>query len=293
MTNYKNGCIRLIGGRASGKTTYLATLLYCPHRRKIKNKIPGFSIDYESGSDAERLAKMAEDILKKGTKLAGTARLDVNHIPYYEFKIKIPAVNQLPNVNVDFSVRDFAGEIFHDLALEHKYHDIQPYLDDLFIADKWMIMLTDWQPEQDKKLYKRAFEKLHQEIKDREQINPELKNLRIAVVLSKCERGELWPGRLEPDEDIFKVRLPETYEFICSKFSPKTNRLKFFACSSFGILDDSLENFDPRPNRYIPDDGSSADYSAFLRDPERWKPFGILSPIYWLTTGKTLHDPSF
>lgn len=292
MANYRNGCIRLIGGRASGKTTYLATLLYCPHRRQIKNKMPGFSIDYEPSSEAERLAKMAEDILKNGAKFAGGARLDVNYMPAYEFKLKIPAVNRLPDATVDFSVRDFAGEIFHDMALEHKYNDIQPYLNDLFIADKWMVMITDWEYEQDKKLYKRAFEKLHREIKERERINPEIKNLRIAVVLSKCERGELWPGRLEPDEDIFKVRLPQTYEFLSSKFPPKKNRLKFFACSSFGILDDTPENFDPRPNRYIPDDGSSADYSAFLRKPDQWKPFGILSPIYWLTTGKTLNDPS-
>ena len=167
MANYRNGCIRLIGGRASGKTTYLATLIYCPHRRQIKIKMPGFSIDYEPGSEAERLANMAEDILIKGAKFAGTLKLDVNHIPYYEFQVQIPAVNQLPSTTVDFSVRDFAGEIFHDMALEHKYNEIQPYLNDLFVADKWMVMITDWEYEQDKKLYKRAFEKLHREKKER------------------------------------------------------------------------------------------------------------------------------
>lgn len=177
MTNSQNGCIRLIGGRASGKTTYLATLIYCPHRHKIKIKMPGFSIDYESGSEAERLAKMAEDILKKGAKFAGTARLDVNYMPYYEFQIKIPAVNRLPSATVDFSVRDFAGEIFHDMAVEHKHNNIQPYLNDLFSVNRWMVMLTDWQPEQDKKLYRRAFEKLCKEISDREQINPEIKKI--------------------------------------------------------------------------------------------------------------------
>ncbi|MBD2775237.1 hypothetical protein [Iningainema tapete] len=282
--------IRLIGARSSGKTTYLATLAHLPHQKQLESQFPGLAVTYDKNSEAGKLARMAEDIIKKGTKLAGTNRGNVNNLPYYYFRIQIPSRKGLPGTEIELTVRDFAGEIFHDIPLEHKWHEIQSYIDDLFTAQSWMVMLTDWQPSQDTRLYKPALEKLCQEISEREQVNREIKNLRIAVVMSKCERGEIWPCRLEPEEDLFKVRLPQTYRFLTKKFPPRTNRLKFFACSSFGVLSSRPNDFDPRPNRYIPDDGSPADYNAFLRSPSQWHPFGLISPIYWLSTGKTLHD---
>ncbi|NJM73010.1 MAG: hypothetical protein HC862_24280 [Scytonema sp. RU_4_4] len=233
---------------------------------------------------------MAEDILKKGAKLAGTKKGDVIDLPYYPLRIELPKVRELcPTLEIIF--KDFAGEIFEDLSFEHRWTQAQVYINELFTNLSWMIMLTDWQASHDKLLYKPAFEKLYREISEREQVNKEIKKLRLAVVLSKCERGEIWPCRLEPEEDLFKVRLPETYDFLRSKFPPHTNKLKFFACSSFGVLNAQHNDFDPRPNRYISDDGSSADSTAFLRDPEKWQPFGLISPIYWLATGKVLNDP--
>ncbi|BAZ28857.1 hypothetical protein NIES4074_12920 [Cylindrospermum sp. NIES-4074] len=282
--------IRIIGPRSSGKTTYLATLAYFPHQKELESQLPGLTISYDRGSETGRLARMAEDIIKKGAKLAGTLKGDVDNIPYYYFRIKIPTFKGLSGTEIELTTRDFAGKIFEDLSTEHKSYEIIPFIEDLFVAQSWMVMLTDWEPGQDTRLYLPAFEKLSQEISDREQVNPEIKNLRIAVVMSKCERGEIWPGRLEPEEDLFKVRLPKTYQFLNKTFPPRTNRLRFFACSSFGVLSDRTDDFDPRPNRYIPDDGSSADHNAFLRSPNQWHPFGLISPIYWLSTGKNLHD---
>lgn len=280
----KTTSICLIGPRASGKTTYLATLANFPHRTHFKTQYPHLKINYPTSSPTEKLSHQAEDILKKGAKLAGTRRGDINYQPTYHYRITISKKH--PNLEIIF--RDIAGEIFEEIPLDTETALIQPYLHQLFKALSWMIMITDWQTSQDKRLYKPVFEKLHQLINEREQINPTIKKLRIAVVMSKCERGEIWAGRLEPDEDLFKVRLPETYDFLTSKFP--THKLKFFACSSFGVLSTSPNNFDPRPNRYIPDDGSESEYSAFLREPEQWQPFGLIAPIYWLVTGKTLHD---
>lgn len=288
----KTTSIHIIGPRAAGKTTYLSTLTYFPHRKYIGNKYPGLDISYDQESDAERLARMAEDILKPGMRLAATAKLKVEDLPYYYLRISIPTIQGTPSANLEIIFRDLAGEIFEDFPLEHKWDKIQPYLDDLFTAPSWMIMLTDWQPGRDTRLYKPAFEKLCQEISEREQVNQEIKNLRIAVVMSKCERGEIWPGRLEPDEDLFKVRLPKTFDFLNRKFPAHTNRLKFFACSSFGVLNASPDGFDPRPNRHIPDFGAPSEYTAIIRDPQKWQPYGLISPIYWLSTGKTLNDPS-
>lgn len=285
----KGSDIRIIGPRDSGKTTYLATLAYFPHKRALTAKLPGLEIIPE-GEDAEKLARMAEDILRRGERLAPTRKgLEEEH-PFYTFRIKFPTFKRLPGVEIDLGARDFPGEMFHDIPLDHKRDEIQSYLDDMFTATGWMIMLTDWETKQDQNLYRPAFNQLIQEIFEREEINPEIKNLRIAVIMGKCERGEIWPGRLEPGEDLFKVRLPETYDLLISKFPQRTQRLKFFACSCFGVLSVQRDDFDPRPNRYIPDDGSSADQSAFLRNPNQWHPYGLLSPIYWLSTGRLLHD---
>lgn len=281
--------IRIIGPRQSGKTTYLATLAYCPHKKELGIKFPGLQI-LPTSPDAENLSRLAEDIIMRGAKIAGDFRRGLEVLPFYYFQIKIPPVKGLPSVSIDLAARDFAGEIFDDIPLAHKWTETEPYIDDLFTATGWMVMLTDWEPERDTRLYKPAFTKLCQEISEREQINPEIKKLRIAIVMSKCERGEIWPSRLEADEDLFKVRLPKTYEILNRKLPPE--RLQFFACSAFGVMCDRKDDFDPRPNRYIPDDGTPAEYSACLRQPSQWKPYGLISPIYWLATGKILYDRS-
>ena len=148
-------------------------------------------------------------------------------------------------------------------------------------------MLTDWRSEQDARLYEPALDRLLRELSERAAVNSKI-NIRIALVMAKCERGELWPGRLDPAEDLFKVRLPKTYRLLTEQLP--FNRLHFFACSAFGVLSDRLGDRDPRPNRYVPDDGSSAEFNAYLRDPSAWQPFGLISPIYWLSTGRLLRD---
>ena len=110
--------------------------------------------------------------------------------------------------------------------------------------------------------------------------------------MSKCERGEIWTGRFQPDEDLFELRLPETYEFLKNNFTSPKKRLKFFACSSFGVLGDSQYDFDPRPNRNFGDYEADADIEGFIKNPDSWNPFGLISPLYWLSTGKELYDRS-
>jgi hypothetical protein len=106
--------------------------------------------------------------------------------------------------------------------------------------------------------------------------------------MSKCERGEIWPGRLDPDEDLFKVRLPNTYRCLTENKNISNKRLRFFACSSFGVRDFQ----DPRPNRQSFDKDLPSEFSAVIRDDCEWKPYGLIAPLYWLSTGNVLSEPS-
>lgn len=271
--------IRIIGPRASGKTTYLAALAAFPHITQF----PGLEVKPEE--EAKNLEEMAENILKQGARLPPTDR---DEQPIYRFHIKIPATKSLPiPTTIDLVAKDYAGEIFEDIAKSDRWNQVESYVKDLLTVHGLMIVLTDWDTEKDTGLYKPVFERLWQEISAEERIRPVIKKLRIAVVMAKCERGELWPGRLDPGEDLFKVRLPKTYRFMTTQVP--SQRLKFFACSSFGVLG----RRNPRPNRRSPGDGSSAEYSDSLRKPSVWRPYGILSPIYWLSTGRVFYDQSF
>ncbi|MEA5578253.1 hypothetical protein [Anabaena sp. UHCC 0451] len=274
--------IRIIGSRKSGKTTYLASLLRLPD--ELKRQFPGLKITPTS-DDAEELIAAAQNILEKGAVFPGT---DIGDEPYFSFQIEIPSSRNSPGITLNLNVKDYAGETFECAATPHQSSDFEEYLEDWLSAQSWMIMLTDWEATNDKKIYAPALNKLLTELSEQAGVNETFKKLRVAVVISKCERGELWPCRLDAEEDLFKVRLKETYKVLKEKLPP--SRLRFFACSSFGVMADSYGQHDPRPNRYIPDDGSSAEFIAHLRDVDAWKPFGLISPLYWLSTGRVFHD---
>jgi hypothetical protein len=269
--------IRIIGPRSSGKTTYLAALLRLPD--ELKKQFPGLKVI--PGTDCgEDLIKLAANTIEKGADLAGT---DIGNEPEFQLSIIIPATKRNSRISLELVAKDYSGEIFKWAAQRHNSSKLEPYLNEWFKAKGLMIMMTDWESENDERLYLPAMVKILSELIDRTKVNPELRDFRIAIVMTKCERGEIWPCRIDPEEDLFRVRLPKTYALL--KKLPKTTR-RFFACSTFGVMGDR----DPRPNRYIPSDGSSPELNAYLRDKDAWKPYGLISPLYWLTTGRVFHD---
>ena len=277
--------IRIIGSRNSGKTTYLASLLRLPE--ELKKQFPGLKITPTS-DDAEELIGEAKNILEKGSLLSGTD-IKYGDEPYFSFQIQIPTTKNSPGITLGLNVKDYAGETFECAATPDR-ELFQEYVEDWLTAKSWMIMLTDWDASNDTKLYAPALNRLLTELSEQANVNETLNQLRVAVVINKCERGELWPCRLDAEEDLFRVRLKETYNVLKDKLPP--SRLRFFACSAFGVMGDSSGQHDPRPNRYIPNDGSSAEFSAYLREVDAWKPFGLISPLYWLSTGRVFHDES-
>jgi Double-GTPase 1 len=281
MTQLASKEIRIIGPRASGKTTYLAALLRIPN--ELKKQFHGLQVTAltECG---EKLVNQATNIIEKGAKIAGT---DIGNEPEFHFSIVIPTSKRNSTISLELVAKDYSGEIFEMAAQSHHSSVLEPYFNDWFNAGGLMIMMTDWQTENDERVYAPAILKILSELADRAKVKPVLKDFRIAIVMTKCERGEIWPCRNDPEEDLFRVRLPKTYALL--KKQTKT-ACRFFACSTFGVMSDKPGDRDPRPNRYIPSDGSSSEFNAFLRDKDAWKPYGLISPIYWLTTGKVFYN---
>lgn len=267
------GIIRVIGPRASGKTTYLAALAYWPEGRGKENKSSYFKIQ-PIGDDTKNLVSKAENIICQGDRLEATpVKGGIDEMPLYSFAIEVNLRFQ-PRKTIALTVRDYPGEIFDDLLESNAIH--QPFIDECLMpdVDGCLILLSEWQRGQDK-IYRRVFEQFINLM----EIQGRSNNLRLAIAMSKCERGELWPGRIEPDLDIFAQHFPETKQLL--KNSLPAQNLEFFALSTFGVL----RRTDPRPNRV--NDANNIIKSA-LRKPDNWQPYGMIAPIYWLSTGKKM-----
>ena len=266
--------ITITGTRTCGKTTYLAALARFPH----SDEYPGLQVT-PIGPDATELVGMADAIIRRGQAMPPSSRDDIKN---YEFEIKIPQLTE----PIRLIVKDGAGELFDDLELNRQQwpKDAEDFVDELCQSTGWIIM-TDWIKEADTRIYQPALQNLLRELNYREDNNKDMPKKRIAVVMSKCERGEAWTGRLDPGEDLFRLRMPQTYnELKLARHLPQ--RIEFFACSAFGVLGDK----DPRPNRLI-GSNDKREY-AYLMNEKEWRPYGLLSPIYWLVTGRRYKDES-
>jgi hypothetical protein len=265
------GNICVIGPQSSGKTTYLAALTQWS---SLIRGVGQQKYDIEAiGEDAEKLSSKAKSIIYQGASLDPTTVAGgIYQMPSYMFRIQVRQrlIRQAP---IDLVVKDYAGEIFKGLAAGNVTADHEDFLDDCLRNDVGgcLLLLTEWQKGTDM-FYEQAMETFIKLLNMRDRIG----NYRIAVAMSKCERGELWPGRTEPEIDLFNIHLPRMTGLLRRKI-PKQN-LKFFAVSTFGVL----EKNDPRPNRI--DEMGKERTKSVLRKPSAWQPYGLISPITWLST---------
>lgn len=268
------GNIRVIGPRSSGKTTYLAALAYQPARASRKSK--DFKVQ-ALNDDTRKLADKAENIIVEGGSLEPsiTQVRTIDDLAVYSFNIEVK--KGFAKEKFTLAVRDYPGEIFDELEYGSSNPLHQEFLDECLTKDVsgCLILLTEWKHGTDKS-YSRVLKRFIDQMDKHERTN----DLRLAVVMSKCERGELWPGRLEPEIDLFDVHLPETKKVLTDAISRKN--LNFYAISTFGVLGRN----DPRPNR-IEEWGTDGKNSV-LRQANRWQPYGLISPLYWLSTGKRM-----
>ncbi|MDJ0902163.1 MAG: hypothetical protein QNJ55_25510 [Xenococcus sp. MO_188.B8] len=268
------GKICIIGPRSSGKTTYLAGLAYWPDKQRQDKRSSRFEIT--AFGDAEKLKEKAENIICQGASLEPTdIKGGIDGAPLYQFRITIKHLLKKPD-DIDLMVRDYPGEIFEELASgrSNSLHD--EFLEEcLKNVQGCLMLLADWTKEADK-FYSQALKEFTKKLDKKGRLN----DFRIAVAMSKCERGELWSGRLDPEIDIFDLHLPKTKNTLQSKILRQN--LQFYAISTFGVL----KRHDPRPNRK---DKLGKDSShAVLREAELWKPYNMIAPLYWLSEGKRI-----
>ena len=269
--------LRIIGDRNSGKTAYLASLAYWPNANPespVKSITP-------IGEEAEELIDKARDILEQGLELEPTdLKADINEVKDYSFSINLKdrfswLEGSKKSVQLNISCKDYAGEFFSDLIYKKGDPKLEGYLEDCCLA-RGLLMLVDGTSHRKDKEFAMGMEKLLMEI-DRSEM--EMQHRRIALVLSKCEQLELWVNRHRPRK--VAKRFPKLFAQLEAWSDSGGGTVEYFTTSAFGILGRQY----PEPNSMRlkrARDGTT----SVIKKPKLWRPFGLVSPIYWLCTGK-------
>jgi hypothetical protein len=281
--------ITILGPKSSGKTVYLAGIAnYSRTKPLIGNSHPFEVVPLGGEADGINNAKGLkqegfEIIIVQGDYLDATVMYKtVDEIPKYEFQINIIDFKyQLTSGKSSFLlvVRDYPGEVYKMLKQTTVPKLEEEYIKECFKEDRvgCLILFDQWDNGEDNYYYYDAMSKFIDYINKYRK-----KPFRIAVAISKCERGELWPGRIVPEKDLFEKYLPKTTGLLkTNTLLKKKAKVKFFAISTFGVLDFKT---DPRANRKT----EEKEERSVLRERENWQPYGMMGPLYWLSTGKTL-----
>jgi len=276
-----NAVLRVIGDRASGKTTYMASLARWPNAEPTS---PVQSVTPVNEEGEELIAK-AQNILEQGLELEPTD-LDASAIDVKDYTLSIALKGQFSwgnsrvsvgsqLVTLNISCKDYAGEFFSDLIHQAGSSRLQDYLEDCLQATGIMFLLDGTTHRQDSE-YANGLDKFLMAL-DRTDIGAEKR--RIALVMTKCEQPELWIKRHEP-RDLAAARFPQVNRRLQSWQQLGAGSVDYFTTSAFGMLGSRFP--EPNSKRMRRDrDGTT----SVLKDPKRWRPFGLVAPIYWLCTG--------
>lgn len=271
------GNITVIGPTGSGKTTYLAALAYSPPAQSRNSRNKKYKIEPQNPESRE-LAGKAEVIICQGLALEktrineGDRQKTVDDLPFYAFGIELKKNLLSKSTKINLTARDYPGEIFEGLVNSGLSDSIsQTFIEECFVdADGCLILLTGWEKGVDN-FYYRVMQRFIEQMDTHERSQ----DFKLAVAMSKCERGEIWSGRLDPELDLFSIHLPRTRDILREKISK--NNLKFFAISTFGVLGKN----DPRPNRI--DTVRKGEPESVLREIPRWRPYNLIDPLDWLS----------
>ena len=266
-----DGNIAIIGPRTSGKTTYLGALASYAQSHHYKGR--EFKVTPKS-PEAKSLRDEAQNIFRQSMDFRPTivGEKTVYEFPFYSFIIEHKPNRFSDNQRIELTTKDYPGEIFKELEKGTYLGDKhQEFVKDCFTNKMGcVIFISDFELGEDNRHYKMLGNFLT--LMDSSNVDSFYK---IAVVMSKCERGEIWTGRLEPERDLFKVHFPTTQELLRERLGKSHQKLKFFALSTFGVI----ARTDPRPNR---EDRITGKMSV-VRYPDKWQPYNLIEPLIWIS----------
>lgn len=274
-----NATVRVIGDRASGKTTYMAALARWPNADPATSSVQTVTPINEDG---ENLITKACNLLEQGEQLEPT-RLQANIDEVKDYSIRIVLKSKFASarannlVALNINCKDYAGEFFIDLLHQNENSLLQDYLQDCLQASGLMLLFDGMSFRKDSQ-YANGVERFLKELDRSEVANT---GRSIAFVLTKCEQPELWVNRHQPKK-IAQARFPKVQEKLEAWGRLGTGKVDYFTTSAFGMLG----NVYPEPNmKFISRDRYGLK-EAILKNPGCWKPFGLVAPIYWLCTGE-------
>ncbi|MGB8686358.1 MAG: hypothetical protein WCD53_03330 [Microcoleus sp.] len=263
---------RIVGDRASGKTTYLAALAYWPISL-VGTDSPIHSVEpYDPKSQV--LYDMAENILLQGDDLPSTEEPILYSLTV---KLKQKFVEKLtgkpPSIRI--SCVDYPGEFFENLRKNASIVD--SYLNDLQAAAGLLLLIDGTkQTNQDDQNNAKAIQILEKRLNPRLANTPRLRNYRIAVVISKAEDARIWAS-LDNVPNFMQRKFPQTQSALNQWKTEWKCQIEYFSCSAFGWMGTRRA-----PNtKVIQRDPPK----AILLDGQSWKPEGLVQPIFWLQTG--------
>lgn len=276
------GDIRVIGDRASGKTAYMASLAYWPNANPASpvQSITSYG-DKEAGVE---LIAQAQNILEQGLQLEAT---DLNGtvaaVKDYGLSIVLKKQFSLRNaslrsrvVKLNINCKEYAGEFFSDLIYKRGDPLLDDYLEDCKIATG-ILLLVDGTTHRKDAIYANGLEKFFQEL-DRAELDE--KKRRLAFTFSKSEQSQLWVSRHHPRQ-LATRRFPLVQKRLETWQKINGGEVDYFTTSAFGTIGHNY----PEPNAtQIARDRDGT--TSVIRDPKRWRPFGLVSPLYWLCTGQ-------
>ncbi|MEC4818183.1 MAG: hypothetical protein SAK29_33670 [Scytonema sp. PMC 1069.18] len=273
--------LRVIGDRSSGKTTYMASLARWPNADPLSPVQSVIPVN-EAG---EELITKAQNLLEQGLALE-PSNLDTSASNAKDYTLRITLKGQFswknPKttigsqlVNLNISCKDYAGEFFADLLHQAGSSQLLDYLDDCLLATG-ILFLVDGNSRRKDLEYAAGLEKFLTAL-DRADIGGEKR--RISLVLTKCEQTELWVNRHKP-AFIAEARFPQVYRKLQTWQQMGAGTVEYFTASAFGMLGNNF----PEPNVHLLSRTRDG-VAAVIKDPKRWRPFGLVAPMYWLCTG--------
>jgi len=272
----ENANLRVIGDRTAGKTTYMAVLAYWPNANPdspVQAVVP-------IGDYGQELIEKARDILEQGLELEPTG-LDTTPESIKDYTISINLKNEYSwqkGMKLNINCKDYSGEFFRDLLYKAGDPRLDDYLEDCLLASGILFLIDGTAYKKDTE-YAMGMEKFLLGL-DRSELNPRPKR-RIALVITKCEQPELWVNRYQPNL-IVDSRFPQVKQKLENWSKNTGGGVNYFLTSAFGVLGSQY----PEPNSRKLERHRLEGTKAVIKDPKHWRPFGLISPIYWLCTGK-------